>query len=94
MLRRYLEIVSGIFTGSDEDIGADAALQSLGLIGAETTSDSNLVWVTKTHYPVNHMHHGTFHGQKMIKIVRNPLDCLLSYAHMAATMTHSGTPVE
>ena len=30
----------------------------------------------------------------MIKIVRNPLDCLLSYAHMAATLTHSATPKE
>ena len=40
------------------------------------------------------MNHGVFRAKKMIKIVRNPLDSILSYCHGLWTMSHAGTPVE
>ena len=94
MLRCYIEHVSGIITGADREIGMDMPLQILGLVGAETTVDSNLVWINKTHYPIQPFHFGSFHSQKMFKIVRNPMDVLLSYANVVATFTHSTIPLE
>ena len=87
MLRRYLEDVTGVFTGADGNIGAGVHLQTLGLCGEETTNATNLVWITKTHFPLDSVNKGIFKAEKMIKIVRNPLDVLLSYAHMASTLS-------
>ena len=61
----------------------------MGLCGEGTTVESNLVWITKTHYPLNSLGMGNFKAQKMIKITRNPLDVIISYAHLLATCRHS-----
>ena len=94
MLRRYLEDVTGIFTGADGNIFTSVGLQTMGLVGEETTSDTNLVWITKTHWPLDSVNKGVFRAQKMIKIVRNPLDTILSQCHGMWTYSHSVTPVE
>lgn len=94
MLRRFLEDVTGIFTGADGNIFTSIGLQTMGLIGEETTSDTNLVWITKTHFPLDSVNKGVFRAQKLIKIVRNPLDTILSQCHGMWTYSHSVTPVE
>ena len=92
MLRRFLEDVTGIFTGADGNIFASVALQTMGLVGEETTSDTNLVWITKTHYPLDSVNKGVFRAQKMIKIVRNPLDTILSQCNGMWSYSHSVSP--
>ena len=94
MFRRHLEQVLGVFTGSDAHVGKNSALQLMGLYGEGTKADSNLVWITKTHYPLDSITIGTFRAQKMIKIARNPLDVIISRAHQFATFSHSVTPNE
>ena len=51
MLRKLLETVTGVHTGSDMPIDLTIHAQTMGLIGEETVCDDNLVWITKTHYP-------------------------------------------
>ena len=56
---------------------------SMGFLGEETVADTNLIWITKTHYPL--WCPGDvfkFHSQKQIVIVRNPIDVLPSMAMM------------
>ena len=66
----------------------------MGLLGEETNTESNLVWITKTHYPLDSLPKGVFRAKKMIKIVRNPLDVIVSYCNGMWTFTHSLAPVE
>lgn len=52
-LRRILETITGVYTGSDMNIDLTTQLLFGGrLAGEETVSDDNLVWVTKTHWPM------------------------------------------
>ena len=61
-----------------------------GLLGQQTVSDSNLVWVTKTHYPLNvFQNEEVFNAQKMIVIVRNPIDIIPSVAGLDISKSHS-----
>ncbi len=50
-LRRYLEQITGVFTGADMNISHTFFEAMMGLLGQNITCDSNQVWVTKTHYP-------------------------------------------
>ena len=61
----------------------------MGLLGASITSDSNLVWVTKTHYPSSMPGDKAFKAEKMIVIARNPLDVFPSFANLMNTHSHS-----
>ena len=61
-----------------------------GLHGQQTVCDSNLVWVTKTHYPLNvYKNEEVFNAQKMIVIVRNPIDIIPSVASLFLSKSHS-----
>ena len=51
MTRKYIEAITGIYTGSDTNLIHSVHLQTMGLAGEEHVSDDNSVWVTKTHYP-------------------------------------------
>ena len=92
MMRTFIETVTGLFTGSDTILDASINLQTLGLCGEETTCDSNLVWVTKTHWPNPHGWKETFHAQKMIVQVRNPIDVIPSFSNLTSTTSHSLKP--
>ena len=52
-LRRYLEQITGVVTGADMNVEHTVPEIMWGLLGQDTVSDDNLVWVTKTHYPLN-----------------------------------------
>ena len=88
-LRRYLEIISGIYTGADMNIKHTFFEAMMGLLGQNITSDSNLVWVTKTHYPHAIPGDKAFKAEKMIVIARNPLDVIPSFANLVNTHSHS-----
>ena len=67
-------------------------------LGGETTvSHENLVWITKTHWPMESpMGADRFSAQKCISVVRNPIDTLPSLSLLALTLTHSkqlATPI-
>lgn len=95
MLRRFIELISGIYTGSDMNVRMTANLQFVGMHGEGTVADDNLVWVTKTHYPMESPFGSTkFNSQKQIVIVRNPIDVFPSMAHLAMTGSQSITPNE
>ena len=66
----------------------------MGLLGQETVCDSNRVWVTKTHYPLQFGTEPFFNAQKMICIVRNPIDIIPSYAYLSTFISHSLVPNE
>ena len=70
-------------------------LQFLGFLGEGTGMDDNLVWITKTHYPMESPHGvDEFNSQKQIIIVRNPIDTLASWANYTFTGTQSLRPKE
>ncbi len=65
------------------------------LAGEETVSHDNLVWITKTHWPMENPGGSTkFAAQKAISIVRNPIDMMPSLALLMTTTSHSATLTE
>ena len=61
----------------------------MGLLGQNITSDENLVWVTKTHYPHAIPGDKPFKAEKMLVIARNPIDVIVSFANLLNTHSHS-----
>ena len=61
----------------------------MGLLGQAIVSDSNLVWVTKTHYPLGRSENERFNAEKMIVIARNPIDVMPSLANLVNLSSHS-----
>ena len=55
------------------------------MIGHGVTCESNLVWITKTHFGSR-----PFKAQKMFVIARNPIDVIPSAANQKNTFDHSG----
>lgn len=54
-----------------------------------------MVWVNKTHYPlVAPGMTNTFTQNKQLYLLRNPLDVILSVAHMCMTVSHDLVPKE
>ena len=66
----------------------------MGLLGTYHTSEENRVWITKTHYPGGFGTEAHFNAQKMIIIVRNPIDVMPSFANLSLLKSHSKTTVE
>lgn len=48
-LRKIIEDVTGVFTGSDMPVLRTLNFQQQGMLGEQVTDNS--VWITKTHYP-------------------------------------------
>ena len=71
LFRRYLEQISGIFTGSDGDLNYSLhyCLQFNGFSGECKVNDE--CWFFKTHYPLGK--EVGFKADKVILCVRNPL---------------------
>ena len=86
-LRRYVEQLTGIVTGSNVSIHTGTSLQIMGLMGEAHMSD--ICWVTKSHHPFamngrsdpNPVH-------KTFMCVRHPLDVFPSFASLLNTVSH------
>lgn len=61
----------------------------MGLLGQHIACDSNLVWVTKTHWPVGSPGDLVFPAEKMMVIARNPIDVYPSFCNLMNTKSHS-----
>ena len=51
-LRRVIELVTGVYTGSDMNLNLTLQVVFDNMLGEETFSHDNLTWVTKTHWPI------------------------------------------
>ena len=58
-----------------------------GLKGEEIVDDT--VWVVKTHSPWHVPLQEVFQCQKVIGVVRNPLDTIISFLHLCAQCNHT-----
>eukprot|EP00943_MAST-04B_sp_MAST-4B-sp1_P002859 g2859.t1 len=88
LVRRLIESITGIVTGSDTKPGRGMAelLRNNGLIGeGETTKEK--VWVVKTHFP-ERTGWQKFKVQRAILLIRHPINAIKSYFHMQLTATH------
>ena len=86
-LRRYLELMTGIVTGSDNTLHTNVILQLQGMKGENITDDT--VWIAKTHSPWCMYDAQVFHCNKMIVIIRNPLDTFISWLNLIAQCNHN-----
>eukprot|EP00356_Strombidium_inclinatum_P010127 CAMPEP_0170495226 /NCGR_PEP_ID=MMETSP0208-20121228/15087_1 /TAXON_ID=197538 /ORGANISM="Strombidium inclinatum, Strain S3" /LENGTH=293 /DNA_ID=CAMNT_0010771385 /DNA_START=81 /DNA_END=963 /DNA_ORIENTATION=+ len=88
LLRAYLEKIMGLTSGSDCDITKklNKDLMLMGLAG-EGLVDKR-VWVVKTHYPERYGK-TKFYAERIILLVRNPLDCITSLFNMVCTGSHN-----
>lgn len=88
LLRAYLEKIMGLTSGSDCDITKklNKDLMLMGLAG-EGLVDKR-VWVVKTHYPERYGK-TKFYAERVILLVRNPLDCITSLFNMVCTGSHN-----
>lgn len=86
-LRKYLELITGIATGSDMNVHSIKPLQFAGLIGEGTVDDT--VWIIKSHHPHRFRSNPDFYCSKIIVCVRNPFEVIISWAHFHITETHS-----
>lgn len=91
-MRSYLETLTGVYTGADMDLSFSLNVQQSGLCGEEIVSDSNLTWITKTHWPMPMGWQEKFHAQKMISVVRNPIDVIPSFVSLVNFCSHSLVP--
>ena len=89
-LRKFVEQVSGITTGSTMPIHTATSMQIMGMKGEGHTSDS--IWVAKSHLPLKVPGSTPFRANKTFLCIRNPLDVLPSYAAMVNTMSHGNKP--
>jgi len=86
-LRRYMELITGIQTGADNTLHVNVCLQMQGMKGEDITDDS--VWIVKSHSPWVMPEAPVFHANKVIVIVRNPMDTNLSWLHLVAMNNHA-----
>jgi hypothetical protein len=91
-LRRFIEQISGLSTGSAWGIHSGTILQVSGFAGEAYTSDH--VWVVKTMHPMimpQGLVKGTvpYNANKSIVCVRNPLDVFPSFTGRILTLTHT-----
>jgi hypothetical protein len=87
LLRRLLESITGIVTGSDTKPGRGMAelLRKDGLVGEGETSQR--VWTVKCHFP-ERLGWKYFKANRGILLVRHPINAIKSYFHMQLTASH------
>ena len=73
-------------TGGDNTLNVNVHLQLQGLKGEHIVDDT--VWIVKTHSPWIMPDAPVFHCNKMIVIVRNPLDVIISFLHLFSLGNH------
>ena len=89
MLRKLIENVTGVETGSTMPAIFNSVLPIIGMKG-ESYFD-NSVWVVKTHYPtiMPTDEQNPFRANKTFMVVRNPYDVIPSYSMLLQTGSHS-----
>ena len=91
-LRRILELITGVYTGSDMNLNLTMMLIAGNLAGEETVTHDNLCWCIKTHWPTNTpFGQKKFSAQKCISIARNPIDVIPSLSLLMNTASHALT---
>ena len=50
-LRRFIEQITGVYTGTDMVVSHTFADAMMGLLGQEHLPEENRIWITKTHFP-------------------------------------------
>jgi len=82
-LRKYLEIITGVTTGSE----VEASVWHLPLIGENIVDDS--VWIIKSHGPIARVRTcEDFKMNKIIVLMRNPFAVIISMVHMCLMYSH------
>lgn len=90
-LRKMLEQITGVFTGSDLGMKDVLPLQQQGLLGEETYGDDS-IWITKTHFPLKASTGSPFTVDKVICLSRNPIDVIPSVISLGALQSHTLEP--
>jgi hypothetical protein len=89
-LRQLIEKCTGVTTGATVHLGTSTPLQCIGLKGEEIVDDR--VWVVKAHHPAVMPGVLQFECNKVICLVRNPLDVIYSFACLTQTMSSTKKP--
>lgn len=71
-MRQYLEMLTGVATGGDVQFNIASILQFLGSKGEEIQDDRT--WIVKSHTPWAKADSPVWTANKVICIVRNPMD--------------------
>lgn len=87
LMRRLLETATGIATGSAGSLNTGTFLQFNGLKGQFVADER--VWITKAHHPSLQPSTIVFESDKVLCVVRNPLDSIISFSTLCNTMSHS-----
>ena len=87
-LRKYLQDITGIATGSDMSLEFCVDLQMGDFCGEEITDDS--VWIRKTHDPKWNLGNKTNICNLGIVCVRNPFDTIASIMNFLPSLNQSG----
>ena len=85
-LRKYFELLTGVWTGADNTLHVNVHLQMQGLAGEDIVDDTT--WVVKTHSPWCMPEAPLFKSNKVVVIVRNPLDVIISWINLLALCNH------
>eukprot|EP00349_Pseudokeronopsis_sp_Brazil_P000937 CAMPEP_0202960718 /NCGR_PEP_ID=MMETSP1396-20130829/4872_1 /ASSEMBLY_ACC=CAM_ASM_000872 /TAXON_ID= /ORGANISM="Pseudokeronopsis sp., Strain Brazil" /LENGTH=110 /DNA_ID=CAMNT_0049680119 /DNA_START=92 /DNA_END=424 /DNA_ORIENTATION=- len=87
MTRHYIELITGLYTGSNmkTHIHTQDSLRSLGMKG--DTTFGNEVEYIETHFP--YYCAGSSTAYKSLVLVRNPFDVIDSYFNLSMTCTHA-----
>jgi hypothetical protein len=85
--RRFIELCTGVYTGSDMKLAMTLPLQMGGMLGEQHVG-SNSVWITKTHAPMWN-EDSKFTADKNIVITRNPIEVFPSMASLINTSSHT-----
>lgn len=84
VLRKYIENITGIFTGSDGDVFTplDKQLLDKGLEGESVLGSK--VWIAQTNFPEK-TGNSRVSINKVVLLARNPMDSIYSHFNMIAT---------
>ena len=88
MVRKLLEEITGIFTGSDTRGGRAMAdmLKGYGLVGESNCTRQ--AWIIKTHFP-ERLGWMRFPVRRAILLVRHPINAIDSYFNMQLAACHT-----
>jgi hypothetical protein len=89
LLRRCLEQVTGISTGANMPLIMTSMQHAMGMLGEEIADER--CWIIKTHHPLTIPFSCQYFSNKIIMIVRNPIDTIPSMASLASSASHSAT---
>ena len=85
-IRKYFDLLTGIHSGADNTLHINVMLQMIGMAGEDIVDDK--CWVIKTHSPWCMPEAPIFSCNKMIVILRNPLDTYCSWLELMQNGNH------